>query len=94
MRHFSDEKMMLLNACFLKEVIHTKSVANPILVHKKNMKILCVCVDCTVLNKSCPKNPFHLPCIDQVIDLMAGSKLLCFLDAYSGYHQIKMKESD
>jgi hypothetical protein len=25
---------------------------------------------------------------------MAGSELLCFLDAYSGYHQIKMKESD
>jgi hypothetical protein len=23
-----------------------------------------------------------------------GSELLCFLDAYSGYHQIKMKESD
>jgi hypothetical protein len=25
-----------------------------------------------------------LPCIDQVIDSMAGSELLCFLDAYSG----------
>jgi hypothetical protein len=25
---------------------------------------------------------------------MEGSELLCFLDAYSGYHQIKMKESD
>jgi hypothetical protein len=25
---------------------------------------------------------------------MVGSELLCFLDAYLGYHQIKMKESD
>jgi hypothetical protein len=25
---------------------------------------------------------------------MAGSELLCFLDAYSGYHEIKMKETD
>src|SRR3954464_10723247 len=25
---------------------------------------------------------------------MAGSELLCFLDAYSGYHQIKMRKSD
>src|SRR5215216_1385421 len=25
---------------------------------------------------------------------MAGSELLCFLNAYSGYHQIRMKESD
>jgi hypothetical protein len=35
-----------------------------------------------------------LPRIDQIIDSTAGSELLCFLDAYSGYHQIKMKESD
>jgi hypothetical protein len=35
-----------------------------------------------------------LPRIDQSIDSTAGSELLCFLDAYSGYHQIKMKESD
>jgi hypothetical protein len=28
------------------------------------------------------------------VDSTAGCKLLCFLDAYSGYHQIKMKESD
>jgi hypothetical protein len=35
-----------------------------------------------------------LPRIDQIIDSTAGCELLCFLDAYSGYHQIKMKESD
>jgi hypothetical protein len=53
-----------------------------------------MCVDYTGLNKACLKDPFPLPRIDQVIDSMAGSELLCFLDAYSGYHQIKMKESD
>jgi hypothetical protein len=53
-----------------------------------------MCVDYTGLNKTCPKYPFPLPRIDQVIDSTAGSELLCFLDAYSGYHQIKMKESD
>ena len=30
----------------------------------------------------------------QIVDSTAGCKLLSFLDAYSGYHQIKMKESD
>jgi hypothetical protein len=35
-----------------------------------------------------------LPRIDQIVDSTAGCELLCFLDAYSGYHQIKMKESD
>jgi hypothetical protein len=53
-----------------------------------------MCVDYTGLNKACPKDPFPLPRIDQVIDSTAGSELLCFLDAYSGYHQIKMKESN
>ena len=53
-----------------------------------------MCIDYTSLNKACPKDPFALPRIDQVIDSTAGCELLCFLDAYSGYHQIKMKESD
>ena len=53
-----------------------------------------MCIDYTDLNKACPKDPFALPRIDQIIDSTAGCELLCFLDAYSGYHQIKMKEED
>ena len=53
-----------------------------------------MCVDYTSLNKVCPKVPFPLPRIDQIVDLTTGCELLSFLDAYSGYHQIKMKESD
>jgi hypothetical protein len=50
-----------------------------------------MCVDYTSLNKACPKVPFPLPRIDQIVDSTAGCELLCFLDAYSGYHQIKME---
>ena len=53
-----------------------------------------LCVDFKDLNKACPKDPFPLPHIDQIIDGTAGHESLCFLDAYSGYHQIKMVESD
>jgi hypothetical protein len=35
-----------------------------------------------------------LPRIDQVIDSTAGCDLVCFLDCYSGYHQIAIKEED
>jgi hypothetical protein len=35
-----------------------------------------------------------LPRIDQVIDSTAGCDLLCFLDCYSRYHQIAIKEED
>ena len=53
-----------------------------------------MCVDYTGLNKACPKDPFPLPCIDQVVDSTSRCETLCFLDAYYGYHQITMKESD
>jgi ribonuclease HI len=53
-----------------------------------------MCVDYTGLNKACPKVPYSLPRIDQIVDSTAGCETMSFLDAYSGYHQIRMKESD
>jgi hypothetical protein len=53
-----------------------------------------MCIDYTSLNKACPKDPFHLPQIDQVMDSTSGCDLLCFLDAYSGFHQIPMSRED
>jgi hypothetical protein len=47
-------------------------------------------VDFTSLNKACPKDPYPLPRIDQIVEFTSGCDLLCFLDAFSGYHQIKM----
>jgi hypothetical protein len=87
------ELRKLLEAGFIKEVFHPTWLANPILVKKKNGKWR-MCIDYISLNKACPKVPFPLPRIDQIVDSTGGCELLCFLDAYSGYHQIKMKESD
>jgi ribonuclease HI len=53
-----------------------------------------MCVDYTDLNKHSPKDHFGLPCIDQVVDSTVGCVLLHFLDCYSGYHQIALKEDD
>ena len=53
-----------------------------------------MCVDYIGLNKVCPNDPFPLPHIDQVVDSTSGCETLCFLDVYSRYHQITMKESD
>jgi hypothetical protein len=87
------ELRKLLEAGFIKEVFHPTWLLNLVLVKKKNGEWQ-MCVDYTSLNKACPKVPFPLPRIDQIIDSTAGCELLCFLDAYSGYHQIKIKESD
>ena len=37
---------------------------------------------------------FPLPRIDQIIDSITGCQRLSFLDAYSGYQQIRMKKED
>jgi hypothetical protein len=87
------ELRKLLEAGFIKEVFHPTWLPNPVLVKKKNGKWR-MCVDYTSLNKACPKVPFPLPRIDQIVDSTAGCDLFCFLDAFSGYHQIKTKESD
>jgi len=101
LRRFDEEKRKiigeeihkLLTARFIKEVHHPDWLANPVLVKKKNGKMR-MCVDYTSLNKACSKVPFPLPRIDQIVDSIAGCETLSFHDAYSGYHQIKMKESN
>ena len=88
------ELAKLLVAGFIKEVYHPEWLANPVLFQKKNNNEWRMSVDYTDLNKHCPKDPFGLPRIDQVIDSTAGCVLLYFLDCYSGYHQIALKEED
>jgi hypothetical protein len=64
------------------------------MVEKKDNKIYRMCIDFTALNKHCPKDYFLLPRIDQIIDSTAGCECLSFLDAYSGYNQIRLKVED
>jgi hypothetical protein len=88
------ELSKLLADGFIREVFHPEWLANPILVRKKNSNEWRMCVDYTDLNKQCPKVPFGLPRIDQVIDSTTGSDLLGFLDCFSGHHQITIKKED
>jgi hypothetical protein len=74
------EVTRLLVDGFIKEVYHLDWLANLVLVRKKNNEWR-MCVDYTDLNKHCPKDPFGLPRIDEVVDSMAGCVLLSFLDA-------------
>ncbi|RDX72750.1 hypothetical protein CR513_47719, partial [Mucuna pruriens] len=53
-----------------------------------------MCTDYTDLNKACPKDPYPLPSIDRLVDGVSGYALLSFMDAYSGYNQIRMHPSD
>ena len=76
LRRFSPDKReaikkelaKLLPVGFIKEVYHPEWLANPVLDQKKNNNEWRMCVDCIDLNMHCPKDPFGLPHIDQVID--------------------------
>ena len=68
-------------------------LTNVVLVKKANGKWR-MCIDFTDLNKACTKDSFPLPRIDQLVDSTAGHKLLTFMDAFSGYNQIKMAKED
>src|SRR3954465_8479736 len=92
-KEIGDEVAKLLTAGFIKEVFYPDWLSNPVLVPKKN-RTWRMCIDYTCLNKAYPKDPFALPRIDQVIDSTAGCQLLCFLDATTGYHHIKLDVND
>jgi hypothetical protein len=84
----------LMAAGFIREILHPDWLANPVLVQKKNMAEWRMCINYTDLNKHCPKDPFGLPHINQIVDLTAGSTLLSFLDCYLEYNHITLKEED
>ncbi|KAL5555727.1 hypothetical protein UlMin_037963 [Ulmus minor] len=100
-RTFNTERYMaintevdkLLKADFIREANYPDWIANVVLVKKANGNWR-VCVDFTDLNKACPKDSFPLPRIDQLVDATAGHELLSFMDAYSGYNQIRMHQPD
>ena len=63
------------------------------MVKKKNGKWR-VCVDFTDLSRVCPKDPFPMPKIDQLVGATYRHPRMSFLDAFQGYHQITMVTKD
>jgi len=88
-----EETKKLLNANHIREIQYPEWLANVVLVKKANGKWR-MCVDFTDLNKACPKDSYPLQSIDALVDSASGCKMLRFLDAFSGYNQIKMHPRD
>ena len=65
----------------IKEVFYPQWLANTVVVKKKTGKWR-VCVDFTDLNRACPKDPFPMPQIDQLVDATVGHPRMSFLDAF------------
>ena len=80
-----DKVMKLKRAGAIKEVFYPEWLANTVVVKKKSGKWQ-IYVDFTDLNKACPKDPFPMPWIDQLVDATASHPRMSFLDAFQGYH--------
>jgi hypothetical protein len=53
-----------------------------------------MCVDYRSLNEVTIKNKYPLSRIDDLFDQLKGAKYFSKVDLRSGYHQLKIRESD
>ena len=63
-------------------------------VVKKKDKILRLCIDYRQLNRVTIKNRYPLPRIDDLFDQLRGARVYFKIDLLTGYHQLKVRETD
>jgi hypothetical protein len=64
-----------------------------IVVPKKNGKLK-ICVDFRKFNVATKKDPYSLPFIDEVINIVTGHEVYTFLDGFFRYHHISIVSKD
>ncbi|GKA85058.1 reverse transcriptase domain-containing protein [Tanacetum coccineum] len=88
-----EEVKKQVDAGIMKEVHYHSWLSNPVMV-KKHDGSWRMCVDFKDLNKACLKDGYPLLEIDWKVESLCGFPFKFFLDAYKGYHQIKMAKKD
>ena len=66
----------------------------PVLFVKKKDKTLRLCIDYRQLNRVMVKNRYSLPRIDNLFDQLRGARVYFKIDLRTGYHQLRVRETD
>ena len=82
----------LLSKGFIRPSI--SSWGAPILFVKKKDGSLRFCIDYRQLKRVTIRNQYPLPWIDELFDQLQGSRVYSNIDLRSGYHQLRVQESD
>ena len=82
----------LLNKGFIRPSISPWGA--PVLFAKKKDKTLRLCIDYRQLNRVTIKNRHPLPRIDDLFDQLRGARVYSKIDLRTGYHQLRVRETD
>ena len=82
----------LLDKGFIRPI--TSPWGAPVLFAKKKDKTLRLCLDYRQLNRVTIKNRYPLPRIDDLFDQLRGARVYSKIDLRTGYHQLRVRDTD
>ena len=71
---------------------HSPWASNIVLARRKDGRLR-MCTDFRQLNSRTVKDAYALPCVEEILDCLAGSQYFNVLDMKSGYYQAEIEES-
>jgi hypothetical protein len=84
----------LLDTGFIRPCRYVEWVSKIVLVKKKNIGKIQVCIDFRNLNKATPKDEYPMHISDILINNASGHRVISFLDDSAGYNQIFKDKED
>ncbi|XP_073121684.1 uncharacterized protein [Henckelia pumila] len=92
LKELKDQLEDLLNKGYIRPSVSPWGA--PVLFVRKKDGSMKLCIDYRQLNQVTVKNRYPLPRIDDLFDQLQGSSVYSKIDLRSGYHQLRVRESD